>query len=203
MEDLNQKTTNHEKQIESVVAERKGFIEEPSQKNLCPKVLVTDEKPEKLSVMLKNINSKNEAHVQLLKLESIDVKPRTGLRRKLQAQMKSAHVDCDKIVMINDAFSKETVHTSKGQYCSDNENFIDVQGVAGFTPEIFCTNKQVYSEDCSASRIPQEDQVLMNEEDIEITPELNHVKKSLQTYKEQTRFLQNINEKLMTANKRL
>ena len=43
----------------------------------------------------------------------------------------------------------------------------------------------------------------MKEEDIEITPEINQVKKSLQTYKEQTRVLQNINEKLMIANKRL
>ena len=93
--------------------------------------------------------------------------------------MKSAHENCEEIVMIDDAFSKETVHTSKGQYCSDNENFIDIQGVAGFIPEIFCTNKQVYSEDCSASRIPQEDEVLMKEEDIEITPELNQIKKSL------------------------
>ena len=106
-------------------------------------------------------------------------------------------------MMIDDAFSKETVHTSKGQYCSNNENFIDDQGVAGFVPEIICTNKQVYSEDFSASRIPQEDEVHMKEEDIEITLELNQVKKSLQTYKEQTRFLQNINEKLMTTNKRL
>ena len=43
----------------------------------------------------------------------------------------------------------------------------------------------------------------MKEEAIEITPELNQIKKSLQTYKEQTRFLQNINDKLMNANKRL
>ena len=43
----------------------------------------------------------------------------------------------------------------------------------------------------------------MKEEDLEISPELNQVKKSLQTYKEQTRYLQNINEKLMIANKRL
>ena len=43
----------------------------------------------------------------------------------------------------------------------------------------------------------------MKEEDLEISPELNQVKKSLQTYKEQTRYLQNINEKLMVANKRL
>ena len=43
----------------------------------------------------------------------------------------------------------------------------------------------------------------MKEEAIEIAPELNQIKKYLQTYKEQTKFLQSINEKLMTANKRL
>ena len=43
----------------------------------------------------------------------------------------------------------------------------------------------------------------MKEEAIEIAPELNQIKKSLQTYKEQTKFLQSINEKLITANKRL
>ena len=43
----------------------------------------------------------------------------------------------------------------------------------------------------------------MKEEAIEIAPELNQIKKSLQTYKDQTRFLQNINEKLMTANKKI
>ena len=59
------------------------------------------------------------------------------------------------------------------------------------------------SEDCSVSKFPQEDEVLMKEKAIEIAPELNQIKKSLQTYKEQTKFLQNINEKLMTANKRL
>ena len=49
----------------------------------------------------------------------------------------------------------------------------------------------------------QEEEVHMKEEDLEISPELNQVKKSLQTYKEQTKYLQNINEKLMIANKRL
>ena len=126
-----------------------------------------------LSVMLKNITSKNEARDQLLKSESIDVKPRTRLRRKLQAEMKLAHEYYEEIMMIDDAFSEETVHTSKGQQCSDNQKFIDVQGVVGFIPEIFCTNKQVYSKDCSASKTPREDEVLMKEEDIEITPELN------------------------------
>ena len=61
----------------------------------------------------------------------------------------------------------------------------------------------MYSEDCSISKFPQEDEVFMKEKDIEIALELNQIKKSLQTYKEQTKFLQSINEKLMTANKRL
>ena len=203
MEDLDQKTTNHKKQVEAVVEEGKGFTKKPVQKSLCPETSFTDENPEKLSVMLKNITSKNEARDQLLKSESMDVKPRTRLRRKLQAEIKSAHEYCEEIMMIDDAFSEGTVHTSKGQYCSDNEKFIDVQGVARFMPEIFCTNKQVDSEDCSVSRIPQEYEVHMKEEDLKITPELNQVKKYLQTYKEQTIFLQNINEKLMTTNKRL
>ena len=109
----------------------------------------------------------------------MDVKPRTRLRRKLQAKMKSAHEDYEEIVMIDDAFSEGTVHTSKGQYCSDKEKFIDVQGVARFMPEMFCANKQVDSEDCSVSRIPQEYEVHMKEEYLEITPELNQVKKYL------------------------
>ena len=43
----------------------------------------------------------------------------------------------------------------------------------------------------------------MDVKDTEIVIELNQIKKYLQIYKEQTKFLQNINEKLMTANKRL
>ena len=38
---------------------------------------------------------------------------------------------------------------------------------------------------------------------MEISPELSQCRKSLQTYQEQTRYLQDINEKLMVANKRL
>ena len=81
--------------------------------------------------------------------------------------MELVHEDCKEIVMINDSFNEEIVHTSKGQYCLDNENFINVQGVAGSIPEIFCTNKQVCSEDCSVSKLPQEEMVLMKEESIE------------------------------------
>ena len=49
----------------------------------------------------------------------------------------------------------------------------------------------------------QEYEVLMDVKEIEVALELNHIKKSLQSYKEQTKFMQNINESLMTANKRL
>ena len=43
----------------------------------------------------------------------------------------------------------------------------------------------------------------MREEDLDMPPELSQCKRSLQTYKEQTIYLQDINEKLMVANKRL
>ena len=55
MEDSDQQTTNHKKQIEAVVEEGKGFTEKRIQKGLCPKTSFTDENPENLSVMLKNI----------------------------------------------------------------------------------------------------------------------------------------------------
>ena len=49
----------------------------------------------------------------------------------------------------------------------------------------------------------QEYEFLMDVKEIKVVPELNQIKKYLQSYKEQTKFLQNINESLMTANKRL
>ena len=97
---------------------------------MFPKVSVTDENPETLSMMLKNITSNNEAWVHLLKSVSIGVKTRTRLWSKLQEEMELVHEDYEEIVMINDSFSKETAHTSKGQYCLDNDNSIDVHGVA-------------------------------------------------------------------------
>ena len=58
-EDLNQQTKNHEEQTEHIAAEGKGFVEKPNQiSNLFPKASVTDENPETLSMVLKNITSK-------------------------------------------------------------------------------------------------------------------------------------------------
>ena len=42
------------------------------------------------------------------------MKPRTRLRSKLQAEMELVHEYYEEIVMVNDSFSEETVHASKG-----------------------------------------------------------------------------------------
>ena len=66
-------------------------------------------------------------------------------------------------------------------------------------------NKQAYSENenGSVSRSMQDYEVLMDIKESKVVPKLNQIKKYLQSYKEQTKFLQNISESLMTANKRL
>ena len=73
---------------------------------------------------------------------------------------------CGKLVIVNDSFSEENIHVSKEQYCLENENFIDLQGISGCIPEMFCTSKQVYSENCSVSKYIQEDEVLMSEKEV-------------------------------------
>ena len=60
MEDLDQQTTSHKKQIQSAEEEGKDITEKPIQEGLCPEASFTNENPEKLSVMLKNITSKKK-----------------------------------------------------------------------------------------------------------------------------------------------
>ena len=91
-EDLNQQTKNHEEQIEHIATEGKGFVEKPNQNKLFPEALVTDENPETLSMVLKNITSNNEERVQVLNLEGIGFKPRTTLRSKMQVEMELVHI---------------------------------------------------------------------------------------------------------------
>ena len=137
MENTDQQTTSPKKPIQTVEKEGNNTTDKPIQEGLCPEASYTNENPEKLSVMLKNIASKSEIRKQLLKTE----KPRTRLRKKLQTEKRSAHEDVMEVVMIDDALSEETVHTSKDQYCADIERFVDIQGVAGSIPEAFYTNK--------------------------------------------------------------
>ena len=87
--------------------------------------------------MLKKIASKNKIRKQLFKTE----KPRTRLRKKMQTEESVAHKDAMDVVVIDDACSEETVHTSKDQYGIDIERFIDIQGVVGSIPKSFCIDK--------------------------------------------------------------
>ena len=72
----------------------------------------------------------------------------------MEAEMELVHnsrgrnKDCGELVIVNDSFSEENIHVSKEQYCVENENFIDLQGISRCIPEVFCTSKQVYSEKC-------------------------------------------------------
>ena len=69
-----------------------------------------------------------------------------------------------KLDIINDSFSEENIHVSKQLHCLENENYIDLQGIAGSIPEKFFMNKQAYSENenGSVSRSMQEDEFLMD-----------------------------------------
>jgi len=107
------------------------------------------------------------------------------------------------VVIIEDAASEGTIHTAEDKYSENMEEFIDMQGMAGSIPEMFCTDEQNKLDEGSKLRNLPEEKDCMREEDIDITPELGQCQRSLQTYKEQTRYLQDINEKLMVANKRL
>ena len=121
----------------------------------------------------------------------------------MQIEKRAAHEDAMNVVPIDDAGSEENVHTAKDQYCVDNEKFIDIQGITGSILEAFCTDKQDNPNNGLVSKDLQEEGVHIIEEDLEISPKLSQCRKSLQTYQEQTRYLQDINEKLMVANKRL
>ena len=162
-------------------------------------------------MVIKNVNSKEEERIQVLNTKGISLKPRNRLRSRMEEEMKLIHnPSCrneyfGKLVIVNDSFSEDNIHVSTEWHCSENENFIDLQGNSGCISERFCTNKQAYSENenGSVSKSMQEDEVLMDVKETKVVPELNQIKKSLQTYKEHNKFLENVNEKLMTANKRL
>ena len=154
---------------------------------------------EKLSDIFKSITSKKIMCKQLFKED----KPRTRLREKLQTEERIAQEGAREVVIIEDAASEGTINTAEDKYSQNMEEFIDMQGVAGAIPEIFCTDEPNKLVEGSKLGNLSEDKDCMREEDIDVTPELGQCQRSLQTYKEQTRYLQEINEKLLVANKRL
>ena len=199
LDDANQQATNPKKTFQEVENEEKNVVSKPIKESFCPETPYTNKNPEKLSNMLKSISSKKKICKQLCKED----KPRTRLRKKMQIEERTTQEGDRDVVVIEDAASEGTLHTARDQYCEDMEKFIDMQGVAGSIPVVFYTDKQDNFDEGSVSKSLHKEGGHIREEDLEISPELNQCKRSLQTYKEQTKYLQDINEKLMVANKRL
>ena len=116
-------------------------------------------------------------------------KPRTRLREKLQTEERIAQEGAREVVIIEDAASEGTINTVEDKYSENMEEFIDMQGVAGAIPEIFCTDEPNRFNEGSKPRNLPEEKDYMREEDIDVTLELGQCQRSLQTYKEQTRYL--------------
>ena len=70
MDDPGQPTISPKKPVQAVENEEKNVAEKPIQESLCPETYCTNENPEKLSNMLKNIASKNKICKQLCKVEN-------------------------------------------------------------------------------------------------------------------------------------
>ena len=82
LDDANQQETSPKKTVQEVENEEKNTADKHIQESLNPEIAYTDENPEKLSNMMKNITSKNKMCKQLCKVE----KPRTRLRKKMQIE---------------------------------------------------------------------------------------------------------------------
>ena len=106
-------------------------------------------------------------------------------------------------MIIEDEFSEDTVNTIEDKQSKNVEEFIDLQGLEGVIPDRFCTGEQDKLEDDSKLQNLSEGKEDIKEEEININSELNQCQRSLQIYKEQTKYLQDINENLLVANKRL
>ena len=135
--------------------------------------------------MFKSIASKKKICKQLFK----EGKPRTRLREKMQMEERTVQEGDKEVVVIEDAASEGTVHTAEDKYCEKMEEFIDMHGEAGIIPAMFCTDEQNKLNEGSISRNLPEERDYRREEDLDISPELGQCKRSLQTYKEQTRYL--------------
>ena len=167
-----------------------SVVNTPVQSSVDPETPCIQESTEKLSGIFKSIASKKTICKQLFK----EGKPRTRLREKLQIEERIVHEGAKEVVIIEDAASEGTINTAEDKYSENMEEFIDMQGVAGAIPEMFCTDEQNKLDEGSKLRNLPEEKDCMIEEDIDITPELGQCQRSLQTYKEQTRYLQDINE---------
>ena len=71
--------------------------------------------PDSFSIVIKNASLKEEERVQTLNAKDFNLKPRTRLRSKLEAEMnlihnpRSRNEDFGKLVIVNDSFSEENI----------------------------------------------------------------------------------------------
>ena len=110
----------------------------PVQSSVDPETPCIQESTENLSDIFKSITSKKTMCKQLLKED----KPRTRLKRKLQTEERIAQESAREVVIIEDAASEGTINTVEDKYSENMEEFIDMQGVVGAIPEMFCIDEQ-------------------------------------------------------------
>ena len=70
----------------------------------------------------------------------------------MQIEERTTHEGDRDVVVIEDAASEGTIHTTRDQYCEDMEKFIDMQGVEGSILAVFCTDKQDDFDEGSVSK---------------------------------------------------
>ena len=163
-----------------------------------PETPCIQEDSEKLCDIVKGIASKKVVCKQLFQAD----KPRTRLRKKLQKDEEGIKQEKE-VMIIEDEFSEDTVNTMEDKHSENVEEFIDIQGVEGSIPERFCTGEHNKLEDGSKLQNLSEEKDDIKEEEVNVNSELDQCQRSFQIYKEQTKYLQDINEKLLVANKRL
>ena len=77
--------------------------------------------------------------------------------------------------------------------------------MAEHIPELFCTNKKNYVEKQIGSDLMSihKEEIMVDTDEVDVIPELVQMRKFMVSYKEQNKYLQDLNENLMLANKRL
>jgi len=196
MDDAQQHLTNPAETNQNDNDKTINVVNEP----INPETPCIHEGSEKLCDILKSIASKRTVCKQLFKAD----KPRTRMKEKLQKDEEgTTQASAKEVMIIEDSASQDTVNTVEDKHSENMEEFIEIQGVAGAIPERFCTGEHNKLEEGSKLQSLPEEKDDMQEEDVDVTSELSQCQRSLQTYKEQTKYLQDINEKLLVANKRL
>ena len=168
MDDAHQQVINPTQANQNDKDKAINVVNEP----VNPETPCIQEGTEKLSDIFKSIASKKTVCKQLFKKD----KPRTKMGEITQEGAKE-------VVVIEDAASEGTINTVEEKHYENMEEFIDMQGVAGAIPEIFCTSEQNKLDAGSKLKSLSEEKDGMREEDVDVTSELGQCQRSLQTYK--------------------